>query len=739
MEPSIDDLAEILIPHLVGRHADFFKTINREWLDWARDEINSGVSIQYTPGSTHPSENASYVIYYVRLFNVADILYTAVNGKGLSEITFLTIAQKAFEYCEIDSKKTGHSAVHSARHITANWYHQIATSFPANITKLTFKGRKAVRSVPDYTEPPPIILSAFSRPESQTKDRQTPHTFPSQQYFYDAGFIPHYIIGYGWYAEDDEGLKQKLDAVQNVFNTGDEAPLHDPIRQIGWYFQQKYFFLFDVVTLEKFLFDFDSYSEKCLRPQSEDARKLEMLGFRNEAIKRQRQVRESEIIARREELVKAMRDAAIQQKDFFCAGRQFIADASVSDALFCRVFLDIKRLCRWLIYESGLDQEWIPFPIRDWVRDENVPVTGPSDIPHADRRKGREMQLQFDEVWAILGQQQRVTDDWFERAKSELESGGAIQSPLADSDLIEEFNRQIIPANTVCWVSRTPKFYATEYSRLSMNQLFVVVSSTPDPKRINTRSQFNDSRIEQDTPFFWLITNRRQYKLDDVLLYFFRVILVAQAFTPLSNLPRLLDTAKRAFDFFGIIRRDGQTLDPDGVCSDMQTLAEYFDYATEKDGVLELTQKGRVFLREKNVDLNWPQIVNEKTGSTESTVVANESSSPIITNSHIRVHFVFDTANQLLQLTVDGAPVPKTGRFADGSKLLRTLWNAPNHRLAKSDFDRIHPDIRFKGKQQLSDIIGAAVFGLVYQDDVRGGDMWLTDAILVDVQSTGKR
>jgi hypothetical protein len=109
------------------------------------------------------------------------------------------------------------------------------------------------------------------------------------------------------------------------------------------------------------------------------------------------------------------------------------------------------------------------------------------------------------------------------------------------------------------------------------------------------------------------------------------------------------------------------------------------------------------------------------------------------TNAGIRVHFVFDTANRLLQLSIDGKPMSPTGRFADGAKLLLALWNAPDHKLAKTAFDKIHPDVRAKGKQQLREIVGPTVFKSVFQDDVHGGHMWLTDAVFVDVQSTAKR
>jgi hypothetical protein len=109
------------------------------------------------------------------------------------------------------------------------------------------------------------------------------------------------------------------------------------------------------------------------------------------------------------------------------------------------------------------------------------------------------------------------------------------------------------------------------------------------------------------------------------------------------------------------------------------------------------------------------------------------------TNADVRVRFVFDTANRLLQLSIDGKPMSPIGRFADGAKLLLALWNAPDHKLSKSDFDKIHPDTRSKGKQQLREIVGPAVFKSVFQDDIHGGHMWLTDAVFVDVQSTAKR
>jgi hypothetical protein len=225
------------------------------------------------------------------------------------------------------------------------------------------------------------------------------------------------------------------------------------------------------------------------------------------------------------------------------------------------------------------------------------------------------MPLQYDDVWEILGPQREVSDDWFDRAKAELEYGDTIQNSPANSSLVDEFNNRTTPANTVRLISRPPKFYATKYSR-SGGHLLVEVSLQPDPKRINIRNQFDGYYIHHDTPFFWLVSNERQYKVDDVLLYFFKVMLVAQAFSSLVP----LETVKRAFGFFGIIRRNEQNIDLDDVCGDMQALAGYFGYAATKDGVFELTQKGRIFLRDKGVNLDWPPLtIEEQLETTEPT------------------------------------------------------------------------------------------------------------------------
>lgn len=102
-----------------------------------------------------------------------------------------------------------------------------------------------------------------------------------------------------------------------------------------------------------------------------------------------------------------------------------------------------------------------------------------------------------------------------------------------------------------------------------------------------------------------------------------------------------------------------------------------------------------------------------------------------------RVYIVLDAADKLHQLTVDGKPQLTTGKFVNGAKLLMSLWTAPGHRLAKADIK--DPEILYKGKSELQNKIGPAVFPAVYQDDTRGGDIWLTDRITVDVLSTSKR
>jgi hypothetical protein len=94
-----------------------------------------------------------------------------------------------------------------------------------------------------------------------------------------------------------------------------------------------------------------------------------------------------------------------------------------------------------------------------------------------------------------------------------------------------------------------------------------------------------------------------------------------------------------------------------------------------------------------------------------------------------KVVFEFNDKNKLIALFVNGQCKDTSGRFSWAARLIDTLSKSSGRRMLKTHFDKIHPGVRSKAKQQLGDKIGWNVLPTVYKDDK--DSIELTEAISV--------
>lgn len=208
--------------------------------------------------------------------------------------------------------------------------------------------------------------------------------FPSSHHEDDNSFSTiGVVIGLGghffWYAGADDVIAQKRD---------NAAKLTDPDRKRerdrAWFDAALYYGAYDLVTLSRFLRDFDAYSKSILGPQTSRERAVRCLGYTTpeEELHMAKTVSE-----RRSALIKSIRSAAFDDAAFVFSGREFIADASYGETQFDHALLDIRNLFYWLVNDSKLDMEWIPFQVREWVKN-NHPV-GPQSTVIPVQIKGK--------------------------------------------------------------------------------------------------------------------------------------------------------------------------------------------------------------------------------------------------------------------------------------------------------------------------------------------------------------
>jgi hypothetical protein len=235
--------------------------------------------------------------------------------------------------------------------------------------------------------------------------------------------------------------------------------------------------------------------------------------------------------------------------------------------------------------------------------------------------------MEYDDVWSILDPQNTMRekfaadDEAFLCFKGELESAEQIKHnpvyrPLQEKFKCWDYRRRTNGEWGTCiWVDMTPKFYATKYRNLnsddswSLDKLLVQLAITPDSNRVTRKNILVRDRIYRDTPFYWMVSNERQYVLDDVIGYFLRITRLFGFIYKNSvhfTEDALLTIAVKAFSAFGII----QTNDPKKVCPDMLLFSRHYGYIHVDD--VCLTQKGRLLLpgcplfNRKNLDTRKP-------------------------------------------------------------------------------------------------------------------------------------
>jgi len=311
-----------------------------------------------------------------------------------------------------------------------------------------------------------------------------------------------------------------------------------------------------------------------------------------------------------------------------------------------------------------------------------------------------------------------LNGNWLEWVRSELESANeVVEKKLVPPSLFRAFCE-----------TKDGVEYFLQYSKNRKN----MKGAYPNPKYYASHSfpiretkaqSFESAYLEHiavtpdltgqdEQPYSLLVSDNALYYLSGVIAYFLRIIRV-MASIQVRDQSSVLEYSRAIFTHCDIIRCAVQgKLDPDNVCGDLLEFARFYKYIAKDEIDIALTQKGKLFLR-KSFDV-LPAIVN------------------FIGKGNVRVRLAISN-NQLMKLEVDGQLQPISGRFQDALTLLRALWNAPNHKMAKSDFHKGDSNSWSKAKQQLKKKLSPEVFNCVYKDDAYGGDMELTDAIVIEM------
>jgi hypothetical protein len=207
------------------------------------------------------------------------------------------------------------------------------------------------------------------------------------------GLMRSNFIGYAFYTAPDSVIQSKIEIIQASINRR-STPEDVLTAHRGWEMTGRYFFFYDAVNIVNFIVEFDHYSYRCLSGKSHAF----MTETENDSA-----ARDLEIAKRRDELILALKKAAREKSDIFFAGAESVADDSV-DGGDCKniawkhlVWLDIKKLSFWFVQQSDLPVEWIPFPIRAWVKDHapdplppSAPAVPPVQAGGVEGKEGKE-------------------------------------------------------------------------------------------------------------------------------------------------------------------------------------------------------------------------------------------------------------------------------------------------------------------------------------------------------------
>ncbi|MDR2392104.1 MAG: hypothetical protein LBE84_10565 [Planctomycetota bacterium] len=186
-----------------------------------------------------------------------------------------------------------------------------------------------------------------------------------------SGLIQGNLSGYAFYEASDTAIESKIEAVRAAIAKPFTEPDALTVRR-GWRLTERYFFLFDAVSLAKFIDEFDCYSYHCLSGASY----VFMTETEADSAKR-----ESVISDRRNELIRTLKVAARKGSDIFFSGADLLADGPGSAEDYKNsVWLAIGALSVWLVRQSDLPSEWVPSSIFHWVAD-NAPAGKGGDVP----------------------------------------------------------------------------------------------------------------------------------------------------------------------------------------------------------------------------------------------------------------------------------------------------------------------------------------------------------------------
>lgn len=408
---------------------------------------------------------------------------------------------------------------------------------------------------------------------------------PGHPKYHDAGITVGCGDGFFWNSVTPNIIEQKrgqakaaIDADMKQFKDG----------QRSWQYAMVFYRTHDIVTLERFLSDFDLYSAATLGPKTHRERALNTIGFS----KPKEIGQKNEVVERHNLVIEIIRKAATAKTAFIHHGHEYIEDLSCGETRFHFVFLDIAKLFSWVVNESGIDESWIPYPIKIYVHD---------NISNAEHKGKQKMQLQYDDVWSILdidsslqGEVEAAISpfpDIFTWIKSELASCQSLVG-CEDTEVVKHCDNR---SRSQEGLHKGCYFYAT-----------TVQGSTCERYPIKTIAEFIVFFTKQQYPPYG--RTGLVFSTNDLLLYLLRIFramaflrILVPSYTPDSN--RVLGNAfswfykTKVLDPLPEVYAD-LPFDISGVWADLLTKAVTDNYINKGQILLKL--KGEVFLSENN-------------------------------------------------------------------------------------------------------------------------------------------